>query len=264
MVKRLIKLILSSFYFLYLKFNDILRRNIKKVFLILYYHSVSSSEMNNFIKQLVYLKNRFNIIKLIDFNNIKKDSINVSITFDDGLLSVLQNAQPELVKRKIPFTVFVPSGYLGKVPDWDIDSIKKSVTEPVMTLEQLNQLNKEYCTIGSHTVNHKILTSLSLDEAKTELQSSKEELEKLLNTKIELFSFPYGAYNLKLIQLAKETGYKGLYTINTSFASTDETAYLFGRIAVSPTDWLFELFLKINGGYNWIGWLQKRKYLKKH
>ncbi|GIU70322.1 MAG: hypothetical protein KatS3mg002_1558 [Candidatus Woesearchaeota archaeon] len=264
MSKRLVKLIISIFYLFYLKIKSKDSYSKSKIFTIIYYHSVGKEQVSNFIRQLDFLCNKVTFISLLDKENAKCNThkIHVSITFDDALLSVLENAQPELIKRSIPFTIFVPTGFIGKYPSWDIDSEEKIIYEPVMTIEQLKMLDKNLCTIGSHTVNHKNLTLLSLGEAKIEMQSSKEMLEKLLNTKIELFSFPYGAYNSKLVELAKEIGYKGIYTVDYSFASPNKDDYKFGRIAVCPSDWVIELYLKIRGGYNWISILQRRRYFK--
>jgi len=260
-MKRIFKLIISILFYLLSKICSLFIYKKTPTFIILYYHGIPEFVYCKFEEQLDYLNRKLNFINLLEIKNIVNSRINIAITFDDALLSVLLHAQPVLKKRNIPFTVFVPTGYLGKVPAWDIDSSEKIVNEPVMTAAQLKKLDANLCTIGSHTVSHKNLTKITIPEAKTEMQQSKEMLEKILNKKVNHFSFPYGAYNLELAELARDLGYTNLYTINTSFASTKKGEFLFDRIAVSPEDWHIELYLKINGGYNWIGYFQKRRYL---
>lgn len=262
-IKRIIKIIISTIFVLFYKSYSKLFYKNKSVFVILYYHGITELVIKKFAKQMDSLKQNSNLISLVEIKNTVSSKINVAITFDDALLSVLLKAQPELARRNIPFTVFVPTGYLGKLPNWDIDSEEKAVNEPVMTIEQLKMLDKDLCTLGSHTVNHKNLTRIPISAARIEMLRSKEMLETILNKKITHFSFPYGAYNLELVKLAKEIGYTHIYTINTSFASIGKDEFLFDRISVSPEDWAIELFLKIHGGYNWNGFLQKRRYLNK-
>ena len=66
--------------------------------------------------------------------------------------------------------------------------------------------------IGSHSLSHKSLTDLDIDEAIYEMEKSKEVIENKLNEKIDSFSFPFGNFNSKLIKIAKKIGYKKIFT----------------------------------------------------
>lgn len=261
MLKRIIKLIISIIFFIFLKFKFFRKIFKTNNYNILYYHGISGDEKYLFSKQLSLMTKWAYVKPIGNKEYTKQDKPYISITFDDALLSVLQNAQPELIKNNIPFTVFIPSGHLGKIPNWEINSNENKISEPVMNLCQLKLLDKNLCTFGSHTVNHKDLVKISISEAKNEMEESKKTLENLLQRPIEYFSFPYGSYNYELVELAKEIGFKYIYTVITSSVSLNKNEYLFGRVSVSPYDWPLELYLKINGGYNWLGILQKRKIL---
>lgn len=261
-LKRIIKLLISILFFLTFKIHSSVNPKRKNFIAILYYHGITKRSSQNFNSQLNYLKRKYKFISIFDTDKNLFSKLNIVLTFDDALVSVLNYAYPELLKREIPFLVFVPTGYLGKVPDWEIDSDMKSISESVMSIDQLKTLNESICTFGSHTINHKNLTNIPLLEAKKEMLYSKEMLETIFEKKITSFSFPYGAYNLELVKLAKEIGYTRIYTTNTSLVSIDKDHFLFDRISVSPEDWKIELFLKIHGGYNWIGFLQRRRYEK--
>lgn len=98
--------------------------------------------------------------------------------------------------------------------------------------------------IGSHGFTHRILTNLSQTELIYELKESKRLIEKNLGQKIEYFSVPRGFYNQRITKVAKEVGYKAVFTSNPK----DNDGFRFGRIAVRR-NWDLEYFKKvINSG----------------
>ena len=124
-------------------------------------------------------------------------------------------------------------------------------------------MDESLCTFGSHSLHHLDLTSISLDEAKLEMYKSKLELEYMFNRKVRDFSFPYGAHNPELVNLATLIGYEKILTTEPSFIYDGNENCLFGRISIVPTDWPIEVFLKIHGAYNWgSGYLRFKKKLK--
>lgn len=77
---------------------------------------------------------------------------------------------------------------------------------------KLFELSKnELIEIGSHTVNHNKLTSLSIDEVYLELKNSKQIIEEIINKKVNYLAYPYGGkdeVDSKIVSIAKEVGYK--------------------------------------------------------
>lgn len=71
--------------------------------------------------------------------------------------------------------------------------------------------------IGSHTVTHRHLTSLSLKEVRQELELSKSSLEHFLGQKIDSLCYPRGYSNEEIRQIAKDCGYT--YGRNTLIGS---------------------------------------------
>ena len=246
MIRRILNLLISFCYYFY---KIIFTSSSNYPYTILYYHSVLDREKELFKKQLDFLKKHFDIYAINE--HIKHDNLRpaISITFDDALLSVLHNAQPELISRRIPFTVFVPYNYIGKLPDWEVDSYADIISEPVMNKAQLNLLDKTFCIIGSHTLTHAKLGQIEFSNVEEELIFSKARLEELCGTKIDYISFPYGSYNDVVIELARKAGYQKVYTID--YRPVDNDEFTSGRIGVTPKDWKIELYLKIYGGYFW-------------
>lgn len=63
----------------------------------------------------------------------------------------------------------------------------------MLTTEQLQLLANSGVSIGAHTVNHPILSSVPFAQAETEIHSSKLEIEALIQREVELFAYPNGA-----------------------------------------------------------------------
>jgi peptidoglycan/xylan/chitin deacetylase (PgdA/CDA1 family) len=177
---------------------------------------------------------------------------NVAVTFDDGFHSVVENAAPELVKRGIPFTMFVPSGCLGGRPPWIANANHPSWKERVLSAAELRDVaNDSLATIGSHSVTHANLLSLDTAGSQEELARSKAELEFVLGRQVELFSFPHGAHTARHVEQARQAGYRMVFTIEPSAVSGDSDLYTVGRVAADPEDWPIEFRLKIWGAYRW-------------
>jgi peptidoglycan/xylan/chitin deacetylase (PgdA/CDA1 family) len=82
----------------------------------------------------------------------------------------------------------------------------------VMTETQLARLASDgLAEIGSHTVNHPVLSRLSIDERRHEVEASKKRLEEIIGKAVESFAFPYGQpadYDRETIDLLGESGYQ--------------------------------------------------------
>jgi len=81
---------------------------------------------------------------------------------------------------------------------------------PMMQKEQVSVLLKAGMGVGAHTVNHPILAKISLDEARQEIESGKQQLEMLTEKEVTLFAYPNGApgkdYGAEHVDLVKAAG----------------------------------------------------------
>jgi peptidoglycan/xylan/chitin deacetylase (PgdA/CDA1 family) len=165
---------------------------------------------------------------------------------------VIENALPELQKRGIPATLFLPTGSWGERPAWIKSASHPFWQERMMSREELQILAAEpLVTIGSHTVSHPNLLQVSVREASRELAASKAELENLLGRHVEWLSFPHGAYDASLVRLALGAGYRRVFTIEPALVDPLQPGVVNGRVAADPDDWPLEFFLKIHGAYRW-------------
>jgi peptidoglycan/xylan/chitin deacetylase (PgdA/CDA1 family) len=268
MAKRIVWLCISVVVWIF----DSITLLIKKLFgfnvyprlIILYYHSISVLEQAKFSRQLeIILKHTEPVSLDLEFDNPNRKSL-VSITFDDGYQSIFDSAIPELVERRIPSTVFIPTSYLGQEPDWINHRKTRKERGKIVSSQFLRDLDNDLITIGSHTVTHPDLTLLTEKEAVNELIQSKKHLESLLNKKVNFFSFPHGLFNQTLIRLCQKAEYKRIFTIDPFvYKSIDNPQFVYGRVLVEPNDWLLEFRLKIVGAYRWLPFAFKIKRMIK-
>ena len=169
-------------------------------------------------------------------------SSGVSITFDDGYKDTLTIAAQLLCKNNLPFHVFV-------TPANVISGDNKYLSEA--ELVALSKLPG--ATIGAHGFSHQHLNNLQAAEINAELKSSKEWLENLTQTNISTMSYPHGAFNSQVQEIAASVGY--LYAATSSWG-----CYQVGvkpleipRIDIWNLDNETALRQKLNGQWDWIG-----------
>ncbi len=120
----------------------------------------------------------------------------VSFTFDDGLTSAPAKAAPALAQYGYTGTDYVITGCVGTTNKCPADKSAK-----YMTWAQITQLQNAGWEIGSHTVNHPLLTEVSATKLTNELVNSKQALASHGINATD-FAAPYGDYNPKVVAAA--------------------------------------------------------------
>ncbi len=94
-------------------------------------------------------------------------------------------------------------------------------------------------TVGSHSVNHEILTNLTPAEAEFEIVQSKQLLERKLGRPVISFAYPNGKpqdYNQACIELLKSAGYSCAFKVVPDPVPDWEKKYEIPRIADDELD----------------------------
>jgi peptidoglycan/xylan/chitin deacetylase (PgdA/CDA1 family) len=249
--KRITHFAISAVFFSVISVRDIVLRTLggrpRRRSLVLYYHVIECEHRQRFAKQLDILLRHAIIVKANSPTPLDGKIRHVALTFDDASETVVMNALPELEKRGIHVTIFAISGLLGQQIHWG-----GQYSDRIVSGRQLASLNGDLVTIGSHTVTHPELTILPEAAARAELRDSREQLERLLQRPVTLFSFPYGAFDEALVTWAREAGYERVFTTLPMRAFEVPAQFSFGRVRVDPTDWPLEFRLKIMGAYGWL------------
>lgn len=219
---------------------------------VLYYHAVPAQYRSRFANQMNVLMRCARPIKSDNSQPLKSGVHHVAVVFHDAFVSVCDNALPELAQRKIPSTLFAPSGYLGQQQGWITDKQHPDYGETVVDAERLKSLDRDLVSVGSHTITHADLSILTEKDARNELERSKMDLEMALGRPVQLFAFPYGRCTESLANLARQAGYQRVFTIKPQLAFSEPDEYVTGSCSVSPTDWNLEFRLKLLGAYHWM------------
>lgn len=85
----------------------------------------------------------------------------------------------------------------------------------MLNWQEVYEMSKEKITFGPHTMTHPILTKMSVDLAKKEINDSKVEIESKLGNSVKHFAFPNGRvedFNDELKEYCKEIGLESVST----------------------------------------------------
>ena len=130
----------------------------------------------------------------------------VSLTFDDGLRSQYTNALPALRSHSMLATFYLISGFLN--------------TSGYLTTAQARALQQAGDELGSHTVDHVNLTTLSPSQLTYELSQSQQTLQSLFGVPITDFATPEGAYDAQVLA-AIQTYYASHRSVDVGYNSKD-------------------------------------------
>ena len=217
---------------------------------VLYYHSVPESQRVRFEKQMDFLCKTAEPVAADRKSPLVPGTRYAAVTFDDAFRNILDTALPTMRARKIPATIFVFTGILGKT--WHDSSAESDGDRAVMSEAELKQIPSDLVTIGSHSLTHPRMPELTPSQAKAELGESRRILERILRRPILLLCFPYGSFSDALIGWAKEAGYERIFTTIPQLALSNPAEFVTPRVRVDPTDWELEFRLKLLGAYRWL------------
>lgn len=222
---------------------------------VLTYHSVSKKKNNTtsdiyqidpdlFIKHIQYLIESNN--DLNHLNNFKKNKNNCLITFDDGFKNFKNVVLKFLFENKVPCEIFLSPNLI------------KSNNKEYLNINDLKEIAKNNLVkIGSHAYHHKKLIEQSDKELDFELESSKKWLEDMISKKIDSISYPFGAYNYRVLRKVKKFGYQYGYTTKFNFYSFNSDKLQIPRIDIWSHDNINIFRDKINGKWNWMRYFSK-------
>lgn len=163
---------------------------------ILTYHSLDTSGSvisvapDVFRRQIECLLERNTLI--VPLQKVFELRGSVALTFDDGFENFLRYAVPVLEQYNLPATVFVVSGYCGRLNDWPGQPKSRVPILPLMTWDHLRQLPANI-EIGAHTVTHPDLRRLPIAKVVCELRACRAAIEDGAGRPVWSFAYPYGS-----------------------------------------------------------------------
>jgi peptidoglycan/xylan/chitin deacetylase (PgdA/CDA1 family) len=163
---------------------------------ILTYHSLDTSGSvisvapDLFRRQIECLVERKTLI--VPLQQVFETPGCVALTFDDGFENFFRHAASVLEEYSLPATVFVVSGYCGRLNNWPGQPTSGIPVLPLMTWDHLRQLPKNI-EVGGHSINHPNLRKLAPADVASELRGCRAAIEDSVGRPVWSFSYPYGA-----------------------------------------------------------------------
>ena len=196
---------------------------------ILYYHSVRVENGNElrmppkqFEAQMAFLQDKgYQSVSLEQLYQAtyKEGTLPAKpfvISFDDGYVDNYTTAFPILTKHGFTATVFMVTSYING--------------EGFLSWPQLKDLAANGWEIEGHTTNHPYLTKMNPSTVLSELNLSKELLEKDLGQPVNFFAYPYGDLNANVVRALKDTGYLMAVTTERGWADAKADAWHVHRV----------------------------------
>lgn len=94
-------------------------------------------------------------------------------------------------------------------------NLYSEIFKPLSWDEVRSMVKTDLCFIGSHTVNHPILSKCDYLRQYEEIENSKLIIEDQLNEKVSLFAYPNGSkndYNVETLKILKKLDFKYAFT----------------------------------------------------
>lgn len=138
------------------------------------------------------------------------------ITFDDGYQDTYDDALPLLEKYGFTATWYIISDRIGE--------------SGYLTWDEVNDMYRRVMTIGSHTLDHRDMTSLLTTDVVREVTVSKRVIEQHLQARIADFCYPYGRHNILAEEAVQQAGYRSATTTKEGIATFSDAAMRLPRI----------------------------------
>jgi len=230
----------------------------KKKVIVPFYHTVAEQPLPH-IKHLYRMKTVEEFQKDLDFLLRYFEPIDVEtlynlhiskmapkksffhLTFDDGMKEIYEIVAPILLKKGIPATFFVNSGFVDnkalfyrhreslEMEDIPADEFLNK-EKPYLTVEQIKKLSKQGFSIGAHSIDHPYYYKVPLVEQLRQTRESLDFVSSIVNQKLRLFAFPFTDYKVSQ-QFFKEIEPYVDLSFGTAGLKNEEILFNIQRIA---------------------------------
>jgi peptidoglycan/xylan/chitin deacetylase (PgdA/CDA1 family) len=141
----------------------------------------------------------------------------VVITFDDGYASVYENAYPVMKELGFSGVLYLIANAVG--------------ADGYMNAEQVKDMIVDGWEVGSHSMTHPHLPEVTGPLA-YELVDSRDRLKSLLGTDISTFAYPFGDFDLEIIDKVVRNGYTAGVGLGSSYVHNTGSLFYLSRIEI--------------------------------
>lgn len=141
----------------------------------------------------------------------------IILSFDDGYMDFYTDVFPILEKEQVKAVAYIVPDFLNR-PNF-------------MFTFQLQEVAKSSLVeIGAHTMDHVWLKGVSKETASYQIKQSRIELQKLTDTPINSFAYPYGAFDQQAAQFVRDAGFTNAMSTVPGIVNTKDTQYFLYRL----------------------------------
>lgn len=182
----------------------------------------------------------------------------LAITFDDCYRDNLAAARV-LAEHGLPATFFIPTAFVGTDYVFPWDSALKQM--PNLSWEDVRAMHQLGFEIGSHTVSHPDMGTISAEQVCQELIESKAVLQDRLGSRVRWFAYPFGGvdnFRADCVPLLRQADYDASFSGYGGFIHRGMDTTILPRIPVPsfPSNLLLEIHL--SGCLRWYYALKRR------
>jgi peptidoglycan/xylan/chitin deacetylase (PgdA/CDA1 family) len=142
----------------------------------------------------------------------------VVFTFDDGCETDLITVAPLLKEAGFGGTFYITVGFLGQ--------------RGYLSPPQVRGLSDLGFDVGCHSMNHTYLSDLATEVLQKEIAVPKEVLEQITGREVAHFSCPGGRFDARVIQAAREAGFRSLATSQAIRNTSRTDPFALGRVVI--------------------------------
>lgn len=204
-----------------------------------------------FLQLLNYIEsNNYETITFADIstdkNTLRTSSKKIILTFDDCPRHLFDFAIPEMIKRKMKGSFYMPTAHMGQYNSWDAD--KGAARVDLMNEAEVKELDRLGMEVGAHSHHHTQLKEIT-DSVKVteEITLCKHILEDIIGKPVYSFAFPFASIPGNYKQILSQAGYQYGLSIYQKF----ESRWALRRFGYYDIDTEKSLHRKLSPLYKW-------------
>lgn len=109
---------------------------------------------------------------------------------------------------------------------------KADDVDSFMDWQQVEKMSQHGIAFGGHGVEHRLLTDISVAEARDEIETSKKVLRQRLRAQVSSFSYPNGNWSPAVVDLVRQAGYGLAFTTRSGFVSCGDDRFTVRRMNI--------------------------------
>lgn len=142
------------------------------------------------------------------------------------IIAVISNNRKELLPSAIDAVLSGLSRELG-VDDGDLEGIDR-----FMDWDEVRAMAQAGIEFGGHGAEHRLLSHMPIEEAREDIQRSKEVIDRQVKVATPTFSYPRGYWTPQVAELVKASGFRLAFLAKGGSVGCQDDPYTLRRINI--------------------------------